>query len=145
MTTIERLSVKMVEAALEQIGYKYSVDGQTVDIRFKHDEDWGCDLSCLILVSNDSEMLFLRSWGGRSFKRKDWAKLVFLCNQYNNEHFMANVLLNIEDDKDEADLETKHHLDTTSGVHVDLVRENIALWLQVTFSFWKWLHIEKGV
>lgn len=148
MPSIKKFDRRMIKNFLDKAELNYFTDKDgDFTINFAYDEELGCELSFWFIVtgSNDEIYQVLIS-SDKDIPKSQWARVLMLCNTWNEEMRWPKVYLHIDDiDNDTTgNILLEEQIDLEQGIHQELLNDYTETILSTSFQFWKWMHEEHG-
>jgi hypothetical protein len=128
----------MIEKYLKENDIKYLVDSDSdLVVQFAADEDTGIEHTIYLMMDGDVyEILFT---GDFKISKRDWAKAVMTCNEWNREKRWPKAVLSVDREKETGEIRLVGALDLEFGVHQELLDDFTHYHVAGGAAFWDWV------
>ncbi|HAZ64432.1 MAG TPA: hypothetical protein DCZ72_12610 [Armatimonadetes bacterium] len=141
MATVERFSLRMVQAALDANGWQYEVDDDgDYRVGFANED---IQVAVYPMVrGNDNDLLSLMATSPLYWSDTERNPLIEACNEWNAERRWPTAYLMADSDGD-LRISLDWHVDLSPGVHHELLLDMINTFVATAMGFWEWMRDDK--
>jgi hypothetical protein len=143
MNTVQKLSHAMIEEYLKATGYKYLRDSDgDFRVDFSYDEKLDSKISYYLVIDGQNRHIYtVRVHSDKRIPRNDWARFLYLINEWNRDKRWPKAYLYIRDpaSSPSGEIILEHQLPLENGIHQELLNEFTDSTLTAAYAFWGWI------
>lgn len=136
MPVTTRLTMSLIAEALAAESIKHEIDDDG-DVRLTFTREKGKDLIFYLFdPDKTSGVLSMACMVRRWFRAAQVAELMVFCNTWNREHRLPKSYVTGPDSDNDYAVSLNHTVICESGIHRELIQENLSLFIIASGDFW---------